>query len=245
MPFCPNCLSEYKPTINRCKDCDVDLVQELTDENRKHDISQAKMIELRTFPTAAEAEMIRGVLEQNEIRSLLQGETSSAGLFPAATSVSLLVDERDLEQAEELVDAYLDAEVIVEDSDVGLPEEKEKYEIERLELADRPKQNTAIVVLITVDKKELADKIAETLVTEKLAACVNIVPQTESIYYWDGKLCHEQEILLIVKTDLACYFRLEAKVKELHTYTTPEIIAMPITRASVEYLGWMKSMLSL
>ncbi len=245
MPFCPKCLSEYKPTINHCNDCDLDLVRELTDENRIHDVSQASMIELRTFATAAEAEMIRGVLEQNDLRSMLQGETSSAGLFPAATSVSLLVDERDLEQAKELIDAYLEAEIVVEDSEVGQPEEKEKYEIERLELADRPKHTTAIVVLITVDKKELADKIAETLVTENLAACVNIVPQIESVYRWEGKICHDQELLLIVKTDLGCYLRLEAKVKELHTYTSPEIIALPITRGSVGYLSWVKSTLNL
>ncbi|MBI4850690.1 MAG: divalent cation tolerance protein CutA [Acidobacteria bacterium] len=245
MPFCPKCLSEYKTTITYCKDCDLDLVEELTDENRIHDISQAEMVELRTFPNAAEAEMIRGVLEQNDIRSLLQGETSSAGLFPAATSVSLLVDERDLEPARELVQAYLEAEVVVEDSEIGQPEEKEKYEIERLELAERPKQTTAMVVLITVDKKELADKLAETLVTENLAACVNILPQIESIYRWEGKVCRESELLLIAKTDMACYLRLEARVKELHTYTTPEVIALPITQGSVSYLSWLRNSLNL
>lgn len=245
MPFCTKCLSEYKATITRCRDCDLDLVPALSEDLLVPDFSQAEMVELRTFPNAAEAEMIRGVLEQNDIRSLLQGETSSAGLFPAATSVSLLVDERDLEQARELIEAYLDAEVVVDDSEIGQPEEKEKYEIERLELAERPKQTTVMVVLITVDKKELADKIAETLVTEKLAACVNILPQIESVYMWEGKLCRESELLLIAKTDLACYLRLEAKVKELHTYTTPEIISLPITQGSVNYLRWVRDSLSL
>lgn len=245
MPFCPKCLSEYKASFTRCRDCDLALVDVLVEDTQSPDDSQAEMVELRKFSTSTEAEMIRGVLEQNDIRSLLQGETSSSALFPAATSVSLLVDERDLKEATELVEAYLEAEVVVEDSDVGQPDEKERYEIRRLELAERPKQTTALVVFVTVDKKELADKIAETLVTENLAACVNILPQIESVYRWEGKLCRDSELLLIIKTDLACYLRLEEKVKELHTYTTPEVIALPITQGSISYLSWLRSSLNL
>ncbi|MBK7995099.1 MAG: DUF2007 domain-containing protein [Blastocatellia bacterium] len=115
MPFCPKCLSEYKREITHCNECDLDLVEELTDENRIHDISDAPMVELRRFSTATEAQMIRGLLEQNDIRALIQGETSSSGLFPAATSVVLLVDGRDFSKAKELAEAYLIAEIVMDE----------------------------------------------------------------------------------------------------------------------------------
>ena len=244
MPFCPKCLSEYKREITHCNECDLDLVEELTDENRIHDTSDVPMVELRRFSTATEAEMIRGLLEQNDIRALIQGETSSSGLFPAATSVVLLVDGRDFSKAKELAEAYLVAEIVMDEKDIGQPEETEKDEIAR-QSVEVLKQTTAMVVLITVDKKELADKIAESLVVENLTACVNIVAQVESVYRWEGKHCREQELLLIAKTDLAFYQRLEEKVKELHTYDTPEIIALPINRGSEKYLDWLRESLNL
>lgn len=242
MPFCPKCLFEYKKGINHCNDCDVDLVEELTTENPIPDDSKAELVELRSFTTTTEGEMIQQLLEQNDIRSLVQGATSGGGLFPAATSAVLLVDERDLEKASEIVDAYLESEIAIEDKDIGQPEEQE--EIER-QSAEYLKQTSVLIVFITVDKKELADKIAESLVEENLAACVNIVPQIESVYRWEGKITRQQELLLIAKTDLACYHLLESKVKELHTYTTPEIIAFPITQGSANYLEWLRGALNL
>lgn len=116
MAFCPKCRAEYREGINRCEECDLDLVDKVTTENSVYDISEAKMVELRVFMVAAEAEMIQEMLEQHEIRSLLQGEAASGGLFPTpATPIYLLVDERDLEKAQEILDAYLETEVPVEE----------------------------------------------------------------------------------------------------------------------------------
>jgi periplasmic divalent cation tolerance protein len=96
-----------------------------------------------------------------------------------------------------------------------------------------------LVVLITAGTRETASQIAEKLVEEKLAACVNIIPQIESIYRWEGKICRDQELLLIAKTDRDCYERLEAAVLAIHSYTTPEVIALPITIGSAPYLKWL------
>jgi periplasmic divalent cation tolerance protein len=102
-----------------------------------------------------------------------------------------------------------------------------------------------LIVLITADKRELAETLAERLVTDKLAACVNIIPHIESIYRWEGKICRDQEVLLIAKTERACYQQLEATVKSLHSYATPEIIALPIVCGSTAYLKWVRESLNI
>lgn len=97
----------------------------------------------------------------------------------------------------------------------------------------------ALVVLITADSLELARRIAEMLVGERLAACVNIIPQIESIYVWEGEICLDEEFLLIAKTDQASYDLLEAAVRSIHGYDVPEIIALSIDRGSAPYLKWL------
>lgn len=102
----------------------------------------------------------------------------------------------------------------------------------------------ALVVFITVDSHEHARRIAEALVTERLAACVNIIPNIESVYWWEGKVCSDAELLLIAKTERQQYAQLEAKIKAIHTYTTPEIIALPVAYGSEPYLKWLHNSVS-
>lgn len=96
-----------------------------------------------------------------------------------------------------------------------------------------------VVVFITVSSLDEAKKISANLIDNKLAACVNIVPSVQSFFHWQGKVCDEQEILLVVKTRLNLFESLELKVKELHSYDVPEIIALPIIAGSKEYLKWV------
>jgi periplasmic divalent cation tolerance protein len=98
----------------------------------------------------------------------------------------------------------------------------------------------AIVVYITAPNEDEAAKIAKTLIEEKLAACVNIVPEIRSIYSWQGKIEDEKEVLMIVKTRLRLFNALKTKVLTMHSYTIPEIIALPIVDGSDEYIKWLK-----
>ncbi len=101
-----------------------------------------------------------------------------------------------------------------------------------------------IVVYITVPDFETGKKIAKTLVEEKLAACVNITSQINSIYFWQGNIEDDTEHLLIIKTRKDVFEKLENRVKELHPYTVPEIIAMPIVLGSKDYLSWIDETLN-
>lgn len=97
-----------------------------------------------------------------------------------------------------------------------------------------------IVVLITVPDFETGRKIAKVLVEEKLSACVNITKsEVNSIYYWKGNIEDDTENLLIIKTREDKFKDLVKRVKELHPYTVPEIIAMPIVLGSEDYLNWI------
>jgi periplasmic divalent cation tolerance protein len=94
------------------------------------------------------------------------------------------------------------------------------------------------VVLVTTSSQDEAEKIASTLVNHQLAACVNIF-SVRSIYAWEGKVQNEPEWQLVIKTDLALFSQLEAKIQELHSYTVPEIIVLPIVQGSQGYLQWI------
>jgi len=96
-----------------------------------------------------------------------------------------------------------------------------------------------LVVLITAGKLEEAEKIAQELVAQRLAACVNIVPQIISIYRWKGEVCRDTEVLLVAKTERAHYAELERAVKQGHSYDVPEIIAVPVEEGSRSYLDWL------
>ncbi len=96
------------------------------------------------------------------------------------------------------------------------------------------------VVFITAANEDEAAKIARALVEARLAACVNIIKNIRSIYNWQGKIEDESEVLMIAKTQKSLLDTLSAKVKELHSYTVPEIIALPIIAGSEDYLKWLR-----
>jgi periplasmic divalent cation tolerance protein len=98
----------------------------------------------------------------------------------------------------------------------------------------------SIVVLITCGSEEEAAKIANSLVEERLAACVNIISPVRSTYQWEGKIWDEREWMLIIKTQKRRFEELEKKVKSLHSYSVPEIIALPIVEGSASYLKWLE-----
>jgi periplasmic divalent cation tolerance protein len=96
-----------------------------------------------------------------------------------------------------------------------------------------------IVVFITAETPEQARKIADALLSKKLAACVNIVPQVHSLFWWQDKIDSADESLLIVKTEATLLDKVIASVKRNHSYTVPEIIALPIVGGNKDYLHWI------
>ena len=96
-----------------------------------------------------------------------------------------------------------------------------------------------IIVLITASSNDEAVKIGTSLVEEHLAACVNIVPEIRSVFFWEGKARDEQETLLLCKSRQQLLDKLIARVKELHSYTVPEILALPVIGGSPDYLSWL------
>ena len=97
-----------------------------------------------------------------------------------------------------------------------------------------------LVVFVTTANSEEAALLADALVSDRLAACVNIVPAVQSIYLWQGEVTRENESLLIMKTTDERYPELERRVNELHSYSTPEVIALRIERGSEQYLSWLR-----
>jgi periplasmic divalent cation tolerance protein len=101
----------------------------------------------------------------------------------------------------------------------------------------------AIVVMVTCPGAK-AEAIASTLVGESLCACVNIVGNMRSVYRWEGKVIGEEESLLVMKTLSKIYDKLEARIKEIHPYDLPEIIALKIENGSQSYLNWINDSIS-
>jgi periplasmic divalent cation tolerance protein len=96
-----------------------------------------------------------------------------------------------------------------------------------------------VVCFVTAPEGEPATKIARTLVEERLAACVNVVPGLRSIYAWEGEICDDAEVLLVVKTRRALLERLDARLHEIHPYDTPELLALPVEYGAKKYLAWV------
>ena len=96
-----------------------------------------------------------------------------------------------------------------------------------------------ILVLMTAADGAEAARIAELLVDRKLAACVQILPEIQSVYRWNGEVQRETEILLLAKTTAALFDDLERVVREIHSYDTPEIVAFPMAHVSEPYRAWL------
>jgi periplasmic divalent cation tolerance protein len=97
-----------------------------------------------------------------------------------------------------------------------------------------------VVVLTTTSSRDEAAAIAASLVERRYAACVQIVPQIESFYRWEGKVANDTEWLLLCKTTAGRYEEVERAIRELHSYTVPEVVALAIERGSSDYLEWLR-----
>jgi len=97
-----------------------------------------------------------------------------------------------------------------------------------------------IVVLVTVGSQEEAASLSRILVKSGLAACVNIIPGVQSIFKWNGNITEEQEYLLLAKTVRQAFDQLVSIVKANHSYSVPEVIALPIQHGNEEYLTWIR-----
>ena len=95
------------------------------------------------------------------------------------------------------------------------------------------------VILVTTSTEEEAHRIAEQLVGDRKAACVNIVPSVDSLFRWQGRLDSAQESLMIIKTRASLLPEVVEKVKAIHSYEVPEIIALPIIGGNEDYLRWL------
>ena len=101
-----------------------------------------------------------------------------------------------------------------------------------------------IVVLVTCGKREEADQLAKSLVEMRLAACVNVTAGVTSFYWWEGKVNQDEEFLLLIKTSRPRFEELRKEIQRQHSYSVPEIIAVPIVEGSEEYLNWIDDSLA-
>jgi periplasmic divalent cation tolerance protein len=96
-----------------------------------------------------------------------------------------------------------------------------------------------LVVLVTTSGGDEASRLAHALVEERLAACVSVIPGIQSVYRWQGQVERAAEWLLVIKTVRARLAEVVARVRSLHTYTVPEILALPVAGGSEPYLSWL------
>lgn len=96
-----------------------------------------------------------------------------------------------------------------------------------------------VVVYCTVPSKKLAKEIIKVLMKHKLAACVSMIENVKSIFSWEGEICEEKEILMMIKTRRINYGKIKLVIEDMHSYSVPEIIALPIVDCSEDYLKWL------
>jgi periplasmic divalent cation tolerance protein len=100
-----------------------------------------------------------------------------------------------------------------------------------------------IIVLVTTANKVEAEKIAQTLLKERLIACANILNPVTSLFFWSGKIDKAEECLMVMKSRRDLFAELAECLKGLHSYEVPEVLAIPIVEGSAAYLAWMGEML--
>ena len=96
-----------------------------------------------------------------------------------------------------------------------------------------------IVIYCTVPEKKVAKNITKILMKHHLAACVSLIDKVNSTFSWDGEICEEKEILMMIKTRRSNYAKIKLVIEDLHPYTVPEIIALPVVDSSEDYLKWL------
>lgn len=100
---------------------------------------------------------------------------------------------------------------------------------------------SAIVVLVTVGSEQEAETIATALLEERLAACVNVTSPVRSLYRWEGRIADDREWQLVIKTQARLFKALAARVRALHSYNVPEIIALPVLAGTTDYVDWIQN----
>jgi periplasmic divalent cation tolerance protein len=101
------------------------------------------------------------------------------------------------------------------------------------------KEFAPVVILITASIDEEAEKIANKLLTQRKAVCVNIIPKVQSLFWWKGELDSADEAVLIVKSKASLVDEIVSLVREAHSYEVPEVIALPLIGGNPDYLNWM------
>lgn len=102
-----------------------------------------------------------------------------------------------------------------------------------------PCMKNICVVFCTCPDEQVAEKLASRLLEQRLAACVNIIPEIRSIYRWNGEINRDAEVLMVIKTAVAAYEALENCLREHHPYDVPEVVALPLKAGLPEYLAWV------
>jgi periplasmic divalent cation tolerance protein len=113
--------------------------------------------------------------------------------------------------------------------------------MENFEVADL--ENSYVIVIVSTANKQEAEKIAAQLLEEKLIACANILGPVSSHFIWAGKIDQAEEYLVLMKSHLDLFEILTTRVKVLHSYEVPEVLALPVLKGSVAYLDWLNSVL--
>ncbi len=98
----------------------------------------------------------------------------------------------------------------------------------------------AVIVFSTCASRKQAQQIARVIVEERLAACVQLLPPIQSVYRWEGAIEQSKEVLMLFKTTAARFSELEKRIAELHSYDTPEIVAVPVIAGAERYLAWLR-----